>query len=171
MQNLEGLRLGVDAERVLVSSSAENRAAAIALVSQGKRFLHIYSRDLEPAIYDNPPFVEAVRKLALYSQYSQIRILVQNSEKIVSQGHGLVTLAQQLSSFIQIRKPAPDHDGYNEAFLVVDKMGVLHRKLSDRYEGEVSFHTPEQAAVLVKLFDEAWERSEPDPQLRRLHIS
>lgn len=170
MQNLEGLKLGADAERVLVGSSAENRAAAIALVSQGKRFLHIYSRDLEPAIYDNAEFIEAVRKLAQYSRYSQIRILVRNSEQIVSHGHGLVALAQQLSSFIQIRKPAPDYDGYNEAFLVVDKMGVLHRRLSDRYEGEVSFHAPERAAVLVKFFDEVWERSEPDPQLRRLHI-
>lgn len=170
MQSLEGLKLGVDAERILVSTSAENRAAAIALVSQGKRSLYIYSRDLDHPIYDNPPFVEAVRKLALYSSYSQIRILVRNSEKIVSRGHGLVALAQQLSSFIQIRKPAPDYDGYNEAFLVVDKMGVLHRRLSDRYEGEVSFHAPEQGAVLVKFFDEVWELSEPDPQLRRLHI-
>lgn len=170
MQSLEGLKLGVDAERILVSTSAENRAAGIALVSQGKRSLHIYSHDLDHAIYDNAEFIEAVRKLALYSRYSQIRILVRNSEKIVSRGHGLVTLAQQLSSFIRIRKPPPDYDGYNEAFLVVDKIGVLHRRLSDRYEGEVNFHAPEQGAVLVKFFDEVWELSEPDPQLRRLHI-
>lgn len=170
MHRLEQMQLGKDAEPIQITSCADNRIAAVALVRQGKRYLHIFSRDLDHAVYDSIAFVNVVRTLATYSRYSQIRILVQNSERIIKSGHRLVQLAHRLSSFIQVRKPGPDYQSINEAFLVVDKLGMLHRKMNDRYEGVVNFHAPLEAAALVRLFDEVWERSEPDPEMRRLYI-
>lgn len=170
LSNLEQMQLGKDPEPILVATSGDNRIAAVALVKQGRRYLHIFSRDLDPAVYDTTTFVSAVRELATYSRYSQIRILVQNSERIAKHGHRLVQLAHRLSSFIQVRKPARDHQALSEAFLVVDKLGLLHRKMSDRYDGVVNFNAPLEAAALVRFFDEVWDRSEPDPELRRLYI-
>jgi hypothetical protein len=132
--------------------------------------LHIFSRDLDRTVYDTTAFIAAVRGLAMYSRYSQIRILVQNSEHIIKRGHRLVQLAQQLSSAIQIRKPGCDHQALSEDFLVVDKLGLLYRKTSDRYDAVVNFNAPPEAVAMVKFFDEMWDRSEPDPELRRLHI-
>lgn len=170
VRNLEQMQLGQDSEPILVATSADNRIAAVALVRQGRRCLYIFSRDLDAIVYDTTTFVSAVRELATYSRYSQIRILVQNSERIAKHGHRLVQLAHQLSSFIQIRKPGLDHQDLSEAFLVVDKLGLLHRKMSDRYDGVVNFNAPLEAAALVRFFDEVWDRSEPDPELRRLYI-
>ncbi|MDO9372045.1 MAG: acyltransferase [Gammaproteobacteria bacterium] len=164
------MKLGRDAEPVLVATSTDNRIAAVALVKQGRRYLYIFSRDLDASVYDTTTFVSAVRELATYSRYSQIRILVQNSEHIAKHGHRLVQLAHRLSSFIQVRKPGRDHQALSEAFLVVDKLGLLHRKMSDRYDGVVNFNAPLEATALVRFFDEVWDRSEPDPELRRLYI-
>lgn len=167
VSNLEQMKLGKDSEPILIATSTDNRIAAVALVRQGRRYLHIFSRDLDPAVYDTTTFVSAVRELATYSRYSQIRILVQNSEHIIKHGH---RLAHRLSSFIQVRKPGRDHQALSEAFLVVDKLGLLHRKMGDRYDGVVNFNAPLEAAALVRFFDELWDRSEPDPELRRLYI-
>ncbi len=170
MSNLEQMQLGKDSEPILVATSTDNRIAAVALVKQGRRYLRIFSRDLDHTIYDTTTFVSAVRELVTYSRYSQIRILVQNSEHIAKHGHRLVQLAHRLSSFIKVRKLGFDHQALSEAFLVVDNLGFLHRKMSHRYEGVVNFNAPLESAALVRFFDEVWEKSEPDPEMRRLYI-
>lgn len=169
-RTLEHMQLGKDSEPVQIATSADNRMAATSLVRQGKRYLHIFSRDLDHTVYDTTAFITAVRGLATYSRYSQIRILVQNTEGIIKSGHRLVQLAQQLNSTMQMRKSGREHQALNEDFLVVDKLGLLHRKTSERYDGVVNFNAPLEAVAMVKLFDEMWDRSEPDPELRRLYI-
>ena len=32
------------------------------------------------------------------------------------------------------------------------------------------FNNPAEARLLLKTFNEAWERSQPEPELRRLHL-
>lgn len=170
VHTLEHMQLGKDSEPVQIATSADNRIAAISLVRQGRRYLHVFSRDLDHTVYDTTAFIAAVRALATYSRYSQIRILVQNTERIIKSGHRLVQLAHRLSSVMQIRRPGREHQAMNEVFLVVDKLGLLQRKQSDRYEGVVNFNAPLEAAAMARFFDEVWEKSEPDPELRRLYI-
>ena len=170
IENLDDLVLGDTAGPIALETRDENRIAACALARQARSSLCIFTRDLDPPLYDDLCFLDAVTALATRSRFVQVRVLVQNSEKAVKYGHRLIELSRRLSSFIQLRRPHADYQDYNEAFLIADGVGLLHRALAHRYEATVDFKAPLQARLLLKFFDEAWDKSEPDPELRRLHI-
>ncbi|HKJ10589.1 MAG TPA: hypothetical protein VKA76_15990 [Gammaproteobacteria bacterium] len=153
-----------------LAGSADNREAALSLVTQARRTLDIFTQDLEPMVYDHQPVLDAVRQLALRSRHSRIRVLVKDSHRAVKDGHRLVELARHLSSFIEIRKAHEDARDAAEAFLIADGIGTLHRTLASRFEGTVNFRAPLHARRLAQWFTEVWERSAPDPELRRLHL-
>jgi hypothetical protein len=170
MIDISSGNLGKTSETFTLTTSDEQRIAAAALAQQGQRSIEICSRDLDPRIYDHRAFVEAVKQLALASRFSRVRILVQNPGYIIKHGHRLVNLSQHLSSSIEIRVPAPEHKDYNEAFLIVDDCGLIHRKMADRYEGTLNFNAPREAGYLLKHFKEIWRTSQPEPRLKRLYF-
>jgi hypothetical protein len=81
-----------------------------------------------------------------------------------------VILALRVSSYMEIRRPGPDHQGFNEAMLIADQIGVIHRMQSDRYEGIANFHNPLRANRLSESFEAMWQNAEPDPHFRRLML-
>lgn len=165
-----GCTLGETDSVLFLDSWTDNRAAALALTRQTRRTLDILTADMEPAIYDQQPLLEAVRQLAVRSRRSRVRVLVRDPQRTVKGGHRLVELARHLSSFIEIRKTPEDLEEFWEAFVIADQQGVLHRKLATRYEGTACFRAPVQARQLTHWFTEIWERSTPDPELRRIHL-
>ncbi|MGA7802386.1 MAG: acyltransferase [Gammaproteobacteria bacterium] len=162
--------LGESSQTLPLESWADNRAAALSLVGQARRTLDIFTFDLEPSVYDHPPLLDAIRALALRSRHSRVRVLVKDSRRAVKDGHRLVDLARNLSTFIQIRKAHDDVRDFAEAFLIADAVGTLHRTLATRYEGSARFRAGLHARQLTQWFNEVWERSVPDPELRRLHL-
>ncbi|MCI0400138.1 MAG: hypothetical protein L0Z68_02385 [Gammaproteobacteria bacterium] len=170
MNDFEDYKLGDTDDTIQIVTSEENREAATTLVQQAQYTLEITSRFLDPAIYDNDEFTEAVQALALRSKRSRIRILVQEPETVVKQGHRLLELAMNLSSFIDIRKPNAQFAGYNEAILIADATGYIHRQLADRFEATLSYNNRPVANELLRQFDEMWETAILDPNLRRLYI-
>lgn len=163
-------RLGEDGGPISLEGLADHRDAVDALLEQASRSVHIYTRDLESPLYDAPAIERALSRLARRSRHSHVHIIVQDSTRAVKQGHRLVTLAQRLSSHVQIRNPAPEHMDENGAFLIVDGTALLRRNLADRYKGMVDFNDRLAARELDRYFREVWEHGRPDPQLRRLLI-
>lgn len=157
-------------QRIEVQTSDENRLAVVVLAQQTRRSLDIISRDLDTKIYDHPEFVDAVREVVVAQKRMKVRILVQDSRPLISRGHRLVTLARRLSSFFELRVPHEEHQNYNSAFLIADRVGTLFCPLSDRHEGTVCFNNPGEARELTEAFENMWERAEPDPNLRDLGI-
>jgi len=170
LENIENFELGKTDGQIHIESSEDNRMAALALAQQTQRSLRIFTRNLEASVYNSQNFVEALIKLVTRGQYSFIHILIQDSTNIVKNGHRMVELSYRLSSKIKLRNPCQEYRNFNEAFLVADESGLIHKKIADRYEGMVSFNNPLEARNLAKFFDEVWEKSEPDPELRRLHL-
>lgn len=148
----------------------DNRTAAEMLVSGARRALAIFTRDLDSAIYDTPEFVAAVRQLALRSRYTRIRIVVIDPTAAIKDGHRLVELAHQLSSYIEIRRASEDHAKLADAFLVSDDTGLLYRPLAIRYEGFADPYDPFAARARLRSFDDIWEQAEPEPEFRRLGL-
>lgn len=157
-------------ELVHLEDREQNRDMALELCRRATQTIEIFSRDLEPLIYDRPALLETIKELALKNRKAQIRILIQDAGNIVKQGHRLVELAYRLSTYIQLRKPNVDHRNFNEAFLIIDGTGFLHRNQADRFAGTASFNHPSRARNLQGSFNEMWDHSSPDPDLRRLHI-
>ena len=168
MEPLDDFVLGETATPLSIGTSEENRAAALAMVSQGRRTVLIFSRDLDPRVYNTAEFADALSTLARLSKYSWIRMLVQDSSGIVRDGHRLVELARRLSSRVELRKAHPDFRDANRAFLVVDEIGLILRVPADRYDAVVSFHDGMAARGQTRFFHRVWDRSAPDPELRRL---
>ncbi len=162
--------LGETDEEIALTRSDEVRDACVALARQARRSLELVSRHLDPALFDTDEFATAVRELVVNSRRAQMRILVLDAAPVVARGHRLVELAQRLSSYISIRVPAPEHKDFNEAWLVADTTGFLHRRFSDRYEATANFDDRRHASALANRFEEIWQRAQPDANLRRLHL-
>ena len=148
----------------------DNKQVAVHMVSQGQRTLNLFTPNLDPRVFDNEAFIDAVKKLAINNPRSQVRILLLDPHDVVSRGHRIVELARRISSHVFIhRADEEDHD-HVDTFMVVDEVGIIRRAHNDRFEGIAEFNNPGEARLLMKTFNEAWERSQPEPELRRLHL-
>lgn len=164
------LELGREHQPLEVEGSGAVREACLALVTQARREVLIMSRQLDRVLFDNTQITRALRDFILQSRRTRLRVLLKDPEAARHNGHRLVELAQRLSSYAEIRVPAPEHHAFNAAFVVVDQQGVVHRSLSDRYEATVSFADRHLAGECVRQFEEMWETARSDPGLRRLHV-
>ncbi|MGD8380157.1 MAG: hypothetical protein PVJ40_04650 [Gammaproteobacteria bacterium] len=157
-------------EEVPLATREDNREAAARLARMARRSLAIFTRDLEPALLDQQAFVDPVRELATGSRYARIRILVLDATRAVREGHRLVNLAGRLTSFIEIRRPGPDHRTIAEAFMIADENALLWRPLADRHEGSLLLNHPIRAREKLREFDEIWAHAEPESEFRHLGI-
>ena len=165
-------KLGETEAEVEITTSEENRSAAISLVKQARHSIDIFSQDLDAEIYNNQEFERSLFELARKHPNTRIRILVQDSRKAAQDGHCLIRLAQSLTSSVFIHTPSRQHRDEQRAFLVVDKLGLLYRvTTADRnYKASVNFKSPRRAGELTDYFDEVWEHSTPDIQTRRIYM-
>lgn len=159
-----------DSQAVAIDTSEACRLAALSMARQATRSIDIVSRQLDPKMYDNRDFCEAVRQLIVTSRRARIRVLLRDTEPVVKRDHRLVALSQRLSSFIEMRVPADDFDDYNAAFLIVDGTGVIYRTVSDGFKGTVDFNSPPMARELSHQFELMWQTAMPDAGLRRANL-
>ena len=164
------LRLGVTSLEIELLERSDTLHATDLMLEQTQDMLDIFSRDLDPELYDRQPFLDALSRLCLRNRKARIRLLVQEPQVPVKRGHRLIELARRLSSSIEIRQPHPDYRHYNEAFMVADQCGLIYRSLADRFEGMGNFYNPVEARRKLDFFTEVWERSEQNPEFRRLHL-
>jgi predicted GNAT family N-acyltransferase len=146
------------------------RDATLALIASARREICIYSRDLEPDLYEDAAIFEAMRKVALSGKGASVRILLQDITRVVRDGHRLVDLTQRLPSILHIRRVAHEDAQYPSAFVLTDQGGYLFRAFGDRFEGVGDTCYAPRRDELKRLFDEVWERAEAPPELRRLGL-
>ncbi len=130
----------------------------------------IVSYRLDPAVYDHDEVCEHLKRMVLERPRARVRVLVTDGEAAAHRGHRLVDLAQRLSSFIEIRRPAREHQDFAEALLVVDRIGVIWRRVASRYEASAWFGDPARARDFADRFDAMWAPATPDPNFRRLRL-
>lgn len=162
--------LGEDAGELEVVERDQVADLSLAMANQASRYIDIVSRHLDPLLYDNDEFAEAIKQLALRSRRARIRLLIIDARPLITTGHRLIDLASKLPSFIEIRAPARHHRGFNEAFLLADNIGYIHRQFSDRFEASIDFADRSVSANLRDRFSTMWERATPEVRFRRLHI-
>ena len=164
--------LGEHNEELRIDTAAENRNAVISLAQQADKSINIFTPDLDPIVFDNADFERCVFSLARKHRSANIRILTKDSTMAVKRGHCLIRLAQKLTSSVFIHNPAREHKDTTATFMIVDGIGLLHRprSSSNNYDAVVNYMSPQHAGELDDLFNEMWERSTPDSQIRRLYI-
>ncbi|HFE32397.1 MAG TPA: GNAT family N-acetyltransferase [Gammaproteobacteria bacterium] len=168
--DLSAQTLGESRDILYLRDRADNRDVALRLVQQAHRSLHLFTQDLDPALFDTREFVEAVKQLAIHSTRSKVYILLKDPTTAITRGHRIVELARRISSHVFIHRAAEEDQDRIDSFMVVDEVGILRRAHGSRFEGTAEFNNPGEARQLLKSFNDAWERSVPEAELRRLHI-
>ena len=162
--------------RALTGPTAiEDRDAAIAtvvaLVDAARRGLWVYSRDLDPGLFDAPSVVEAFRRFATSGRGGEVRLILQDAAAPQRAHAPLLPLAQRLPSVFLFREvDDPVDRAYPSAYLATDAGGYYFRTLGHRFDGEADPHAPGRARQLRGAFMPVWERSRPVGEYRVLGI-
>lgn len=146
-------------------------AVAIAIVLAARRALCVYSRELDPGLFDAPEVLEALRRFGTAGRDNEARFLLQDAAS-PQRGHApLIALAQRLPSVFQFREVVDPVDrAYPSAFIANDAGGFYFRGLGHRFDGEADLNAPGRARQLCSSFDGIWERSRPVTEYRSLGI-
>lgn len=156
-----------ESREVAVESLAEAADIALAIVAQARRNLWIYTRDLDMPLFGTAAMLDALKRFAIRSRGGELRVLLQSTRAALHEGHPLLTLAQRMPSSMHFRVPQEEQDlQYAAAFLIDDSGGYLFRPLGNRFEGSANLHAPGRQRQLREYFDQVWERSLPDAELR-----
>lgn len=148
----------------------ENALAAEALVRQARRSVDIYTLELDQKIYNQSPFIDAVKSFVLNNSSAKLRVLICKPNRTIKTGHRLINLARHLSSYTSIRVVHEDYAGAPDAFLAADRCGILHVAEANRYEGICNFNKPRLAVELSNRFDEVWNHSMEIAEFRHVYI-
>jgi hypothetical protein len=161
---------GSNENDTLLSKADDFREAVIELSSQALRNIYILTPHLEPEIYDNQEFLDNVLALCRGNRQSSVKILLQDSSWVIKHGHGLVRLAQRLTSSIAIRNPVEEYRIINSSFMIADGTGLVFRQEADTYRGFFNPDCRYRAGNLDNIFMDIWEHAHEDIQLRKLYI-
>ena len=164
----QSMRTLVDADNPVGSREAAV-AAALGVIAGARRQLDLYSRDLDPGLFDVPEVVAAMRRLA--TSGAEIRILLQDPGEPRRKLAPLVNLGQRLPTAFAFRAiEEPTDRIYPSAYVVNDRGGFYFRPLGHRFEGETRLDAGGRARQLRNAFDPVWERARPCTELRALQI-
>lgn len=146
-------------------------AAVIGLVTQARRSLSIYSRELDPGLLDHPQVLEALRRFATGGRGGEVRILLQDAAAPQRNLAPLLGLSQRLPSVFAFREVTDPVDrAYPSAFVANDAGGYYFRPLGHRFDGETDLESPGRTRQLREEFARIWERSRPCSEYRALGI-
>lgn len=157
-------------QRVGIEGIEEFRDKAVMLVNRAQREIRIFSLRLEQGIYSNNGFCDAIYAFATSHPLARVRILVKDIAQVVRNTNQLHELCLRLPSRIQMRKLDAKEESLHTEFMLIDRTGILYKQEPERFVGYVVPHAPLEAVELLEEFDNLWEQSELDPELRRLHI-
>jgi predicted GNAT family N-acyltransferase len=155
--------------------AVEDREAAVAttlaIISAARRRLWIYSRTLDPGLFDHPGVLDALRRFGVAGDAPQARILLQDAAA-AQRGHApLIGLAQRLPSVFAFREvDDPVDRSWPSALVANDTGGYYFRPLGHRFDGETEHDARARSRQLTGTFDEVWERARPCSELRALGI-
>ncbi|QEY63423.1 histone acetyltransferase HPA2 [Metapseudomonas lalkuanensis] len=152
------------------SNPDDARAHALSLMQQARRRICLYTPDLEPWLYHNSAIQQACTRLLVSDPKCQLRILVRDLSRAVKEGHRLLSLSRRVSSNFQIRRINPDHPSEDLAYLIADDRGLLVRPEPEQYAGYALYNDPGRTRLQQTRFDQAWDLSITDPDLRSFLI-
>lgn len=157
----------VRASRSITATIEEARAATEQIAAVARRLLAIYTPDLESRLYDQPRFIELLKKLVLARGYAHVRVLLSNPARLVWDASQFVRLARRITSHIDIR---PVHPGYRDnpcAFVIADHHALYYRAQASAWHGIVETDDPAVARRYLDWFDEVWIASDPGAAQRQ----
>jgi predicted GNAT family N-acyltransferase len=146
-------------------------ATVVALLDGARRGAWLYTRDLDPGLFDAPGVVDALRRFGTAGRGNELRVILQDADAPQRAHSPLLTLVARLPSVFLFREVEDPVDrSYPSAYLATDAGGYYFRTLGHRFDGEADLHAPGRARQLRGAFMAVWERARPVTEYRALGI-
>lgn len=164
------LELGESSETHLLETLEDFRLALDAMVPQSRRFIKIFTQELDHGLYDRSEFTERLAPLFRDHRGFTICIIVKDPNKAAKLGHRLVELQRRLPTRCEIRSLPREYEDVTDEYLIVDDVGMVKRFALGNMRGHCEFRSIPDAVKYGRQFNEIWERSQPCAELRRLSL-
>ncbi|HEY7774560.1 MAG TPA: hypothetical protein VIC26_15355 [Marinagarivorans sp.] len=135
------------------------------------RHVDIFSQSLDPALYSQPAFIDALSLLARTGRQSRIRLLVQDSRPLHGRHHPLITLVKRLPSTVFLRVLHNDYESVQTGYCISDARALLYFNQEANCEGFYCQQARAEARHTLEAFNRLWEHhSRSDPEFRTLSL-
>lgn len=153
---------------MILTTMPEVREASLKVAKSAQRLLSILTQDLEPLIYGEEPFLDAVKRLVLARSYAKVRVLIADPSRALVDNNRFVGLARRLTSCIELRCMSPAHATSAGAFIIADDRALVYRLQADRWDGISDMNDAANARRYLNFFDEVWQTSVQESKLRQM---
>jgi hypothetical protein len=154
--------------RTILSTMPEVRDASLKVAKSAQRLLSIFTQDLEPLVYGEEPFLEAIKRLVLARSYAKVRVLLADPSRAMVDNNRFLALARRLTSCIDLRAMSPEYPASAGAFIIADDKALVYRLQADRWDGISDMNDPAVVRRYLNFFDEVWQTSMQESQMRQM---
>ncbi len=154
--------------RTILTTMPEVREASLKVARSAQRLLSIFTLDLEPLIYGEEPFLEAIKRLVLARSYAKVRVLLAEPMRAMADNNRFLAQARRLTSCIDLRAMSAECAASAGAFIIADDKALVYRLQADRWDGIADMNDPAVARRYLNFFDEVWQTSMQESQMRQM---
>lgn len=154
--------------RTILTTMPEVREASLKVAKSAQRLLSIFTQDLEPLIYGEEPFLEAIKRLVLARSYAKVRVLLADPSRAMVDNNRFLALARRLTSCIDLRAMSPEYPASAGAFIIADDKALVYRLQANRWDGISDMNDPAVVRRYLNFFDEVWQTSMQESQMRQM---
>jgi hypothetical protein len=140
----------------VLSTLAQARTAVNEIAATAQRLISIYSPDLEPDLYEQPAFLEVIKRFVLNRSFAKVRVLLGEPTQVMRDSNRFVAMRRRLSSCIDIRYIAAQAPQRAAAYLIADDRGIVYRMRADTWDGVADMNNPPVAKLYLQEFDSLW---------------
>ncbi len=157
-------------EPVQFSSREQASIIALELIQSAKREICFFGSNIDHTLFDNKEAIEALSIFARSNHRATIHFLVHSTIENTRNNHRFIQLSQRLTSNVHIHTTDIAHKNDKDMFLLIDDTGYAHLKIHHFYQGHASLDNAVMVKKLKQRFEEMWNKSGVDVNVRRLHL-
>lgn len=146
---------------------------AVALLRLARSTRHgfaLYAPNLAPRLTAGTEFADALKEVTLSSPHGNIRLLCKEARTVAQADHALLRVVTTLTSQCALHQLGAEDEPTAEVYAFNDTGGAFHQPCIETAAATSILDSPLAARELKRRFDPLWERSEPAPDARRLHL-
>ena len=153
-----------------LQSYKEGQQALAHLINQATTTVNIYSQSLCPAIFNSQTVIDACEQFSLKNHRTHINILIQETRPVTQVSHRILSLAHKHISSVSFKKLNIDIPTRSDDYVCIDRSAYWQLPNAQGYESICNYADARRTAMLLAHFNDAWERSSIDSELRELVI-
>ena len=164
------MQLGEDTESYHFRDEHNYLSLHQMMLSQARKRIWLLCDSINNPVLNNELTTQSLKRMIQRNPQTEIRILVADDKTGAGYFNPCISLAQKLSSYIEVRTLQKTGVKMNEMITLVDYSASIFRKSKSDYAGFACFHNRVLYERMRSNFDNHWQFAKPSMQLRRLAI-